>query len=220
MRFKVIVYYYLRFLVPYSWLAINTTFYFVLIQFTVYFLPNAFTFFFIISTMTFFELLTYSGLKTYSSLSKSNKLAQNYPYDSVENGYKSFNSSGKNGRATDAVFYRIYEVVAALSIYEASRGVIFLVLTPNMEVTPLHALYQDPLEFLMFLIFIVTSIQFIVGVSKHFESEVYSSNHMGIYTIMNYLLVVGEAISLLAMGISVSQGNFAIFSLWFIATIS
>jgi hypothetical protein len=127
------------------------------------------------------------------------------------------NSPRKNSHAPETVFYRIYEVVAAFSIYEASKGVIFSILVPNAEITPLNALFQDPQEFLMFLIFIVMSIQFIVGVSRHFESDFSFLNHMNIYAIINYVLIVGEAVSLLAMGISVSYGNFALFSLWFIA---
>jgi hypothetical protein len=209
--------YYFNLLVDYVWLGIFTTIYFVIVMFFVPFFPNIFYIFFAISAFGFFVLLFLIGSNTYRYLSKFDKMIINFLDEDKKNEAGLINSPRKNSHAPETVFYRIYEVVAAFSIYEASKGVIFSILVPNAEITPLNALFQDPQEFLMFLIFIVMSIQFIVGVSRHFESDFSFLNHMNIYAIINYVLIVGEAVSLLAMGISVSYGNFALFSLWFIA---
>lgn len=207
----------LRLLFGYIWLAILTTVYFITIRFLVPIFPNSIYILFAIGTFGFFAILLLTGSYTYRTLSKFDDLEPIFHYSEGKSRTGILSSPKKNGHAPETVFYRIYEVVAALSIYEASRGVIFSVLVPKVAITPLSTLIQNPNEFLLFLVFIIISIQFIVGVSRHFESDFSFSEHMNIYAIINYILIVGEAISLLAMGISVSYGNFALFSLWFIA---
>lgn len=205
---------YAKFLSTYIWLAILSVMYFILVDVGVYISQGTlFIPFYIIGTFVFFTLLIASGRNTYSCLSKfdkSNSSIQHY----AKEGLSKTNS---NAHAPEIVFYRIYEVIAALSIYEASKGVIFSIFTPNLESTPLGALFHNPAEFVLFIVFIIISIQFIVGVSKHFESEFAYTGNLNLYAIFNYVLILGEAIALLSMGISVSLGNIALFSLWFIA---
>jgi hypothetical protein len=208
---------YANLLLSYIWLAIFTTIYFVLVDVLVRLSPDFLCLLFILGTFVFFTILITAGTKTYKSLSKFDKLYLEQYDTETKNISNNLHLPRKSGHATETVFYRIYEVVAALSIYEASRGVIFSVLAPNTEITPLSALYHEPGVFMLFLFFIIISIQFIVGVSKHFESYFSSTGHLNVYAIVNYVLILGNAISLLSMGISVSVGNFALFSLWFIA---
>ena len=179
--------------------------------------PKTFYISFSIGSIGFFVILYIIGLKTYKDLAKFDNPTSKFSDENARTEtYKGYSPS-KNGHAPQTVFYRIYEVVAALSIYEASRGVIFSETVPNAVISPLSDLFQEPVEFFIFLIFIIISIQFIAGVSKHFESDFTFTNHENLYAIINYILIVGEAVSLLAMGISVSYRNIPLFSVWFIA---
>ncbi len=200
----------------YLWLAISASSYFVLVRLIVPLYPSTFYIFFLMGTLAFFTILIVNGTTTYWNVSKFHDSNTGTFNEAYNNKSVSSQNSRGSGHATETVFYRIYEVVAALSIYEASRGVIFSLLPPNAEITPLSALFLDPKEFMLFLIFIITSIQFIVGVSRHFESEISFDKRLNLYPLVNYILVLGEAISLLSMGISVSLGSFSFFSLWFV----
>ena len=205
---------YVKLLSTYIWLAIYSAIYFVLVDIGVFISQGTlFIPLYIVGIFVFFALLIDSGRNTYSRLSKFDKSNSSIPHYAKEGPPK----TNSNAHAPEIVFYRIYEVIAALSIYEASRGVIFSIFAPNSESTPLGALFHNPAEFVLFIVFIIISIQFIVGVSKHFESEFTYTGSLNLYAIFNYILILGEAIALLSMGISVSLGNIALFSLWFIA---
>ena len=206
-----------RWLFNYVTIAILAAFEFIIDLFTIQYSPNMFCILFAIGSTEFFVILVIIGSGTYKYLSRFDGQTSKLTHENVRIETENGNVPLKNGHAPQTVFYRIYEVVAALSIYEASKGVIFSATASNVVISPLSELFHEPVEFLMFLIFIIISIQFIVGVSKHFESDFSFSSHVSVYAIINYILIVGEAVSLLAMGISVSSSNIPLFSLWFIA---
>jgi hypothetical protein len=198
-------------LFSYFYLATITIIYFILVLVIVHFFPNSFYILFTMGSIGFFTFLYILGSETYKGLAKFDNTTSKFPDEDLRTETDKGYSLSKNGHAPQTVFYRIYEVVAALSIYEASKGAV---------ISPLSDLFLEPVEFLMFLIFIIISIQFIAGVSRHFESDFTFSNHVNVFAFINYILIVGEAVSLLGMGISVFYGDPTIFSVWFIALLA
>ena len=207
-------------LFSYFYLATITIIYFILVLVIVHFIPNSFYILFPMGSIGFFTLLYFIGSETYKGLAKFDNTTSKFPDEDLRTETNKGYSPSKNGHAPQTVFYRIYEVVAALSIYEASKGVIFSETVKNAVISPLSDLFLEPVEFLMFLIFIIISIQFIAGVSRHFESDFTFSNHVNVFAFINYILIVGEAVSLLGMGISVFYSDPTIFSVWFIALLA
>lgn len=208
---------YASLLFNYLWLGIFTAIYFVTVDLVILIRTVYFIIIYIMGSVFFIIALVFNGMRTYKSLSKldSSDINTNFNVNSISNN--NYPKLEKKVHATETVFYRIYEVIAALSIYEASKGIIFSIFNINTVVTPLDAFFHNPIEFILFLIFVITSIQFIVRVSNHFETRFSASGELNIYSVLNYMLVLGEAITLLSMGIAVSIESIDTFSLWFIA---
>lgn len=177
-----------------------------------------FIFAFYVGVVSSSIILFFSGRSTYLFLGRVNKAMPLIPFESQNSSDRSEKKKRLPRRAPDFVFYRIYEVVAAFSIYQASRGLIFGKATSINELPPIGTFISNPVNFLLYSVFIVTSVQFIIGTSHHFEVESlpYQRRHDDT-SIVNYLLMMGEAISLLAMGFAVASGQIASFCGWYIA---
>lgn len=126
-------------------------------------------------------------------------------------------SNDRNNSASGDVFYRIYEVVAGLSIYVASQGIIFSGTPASLVIlSPIKVASSDPVRFLVYLIFIVTSIQFIIGISQHFEFKQSLASKHGTYSLLNYILIIWQAISMLGMAEAISSNQLVYFAAWYI----
>ncbi len=113
----------------------------------------------------------------------------------------------KNTHASEVVFYRVYEIVGGLSIFEASSGFI-------------HGVGLDfdsnPLQVLIFIIFLFVSIQFILGTSQQFELIKIGLRFNHNLSIINYFLIISQAVALLGMSFSISLNNVFDFVSWYV----
>ena len=182
------------------------TYFFSLILLTAYFGATSFIYFFILGTIGGIVLLVISG----------NALQRDL--DSIRSRMGLVEAKKSKGeRASEVIFYRIYEVIAALAVYVSSTGIIFNQSNQSLLMSPLQSLTNYPFKFIIYAIFIITSIQYIMGTSKHFEIEGPVFRTHGIFGIVNYTLIMGEASSLLAMGYSVAKYDIILFGVWYIA---
>ena len=125
-------------------------------------------------------------------------------------------SSHKSKSASQSVFYRVYEVVAALSVFVASTGVLLNNTSKIPSVyNPVTIMTSHSVQFLLFIVFVITSIQFIVGTSQHFELVELESDDLAI-SLLRYILITGQAFSLLAMAESVATSSLIEFFNWYI----
>lgn len=171
---------------------------------------SLFIYFSALATAVSFFLLVFIGSHTYS---KINTLSLQYERSNQVIRTRSDNKP----KAHNDIFFRIYEVIAALSIYEASLGIISGTTSAAHVLSPLNSFLFRPQQFVLYFVFLITSIQFMVGTSQHFEIPSKPSNIAGAYALLNYLLIIGEAVSLLGMAVSVSENSFLYFAEWYIA---
>lgn len=115
-------------------------------------------------------------------------------------------SENKSAHAPEIVFYRVYEIVGGLSIFEASSGFIKGIGTD---------LTIYPLQIMIFIVFLFVSIQFILGTSQQFELIKIDLAYDHKQLMFNYFLIIFQAVFLLGMSISVSLNNLFDYIFWY-----
>lgn len=168
-----------------------------------------FLFFIVMGTAFSFYKLVAAGRHTYSKLN-------NISLHQIGSKEDNLNEIDVKAKANNDIFFRIYEVIAALSIFEASLAVISGSTSVAKVISPLNGFYFRPQQIGLYFVFLITSVQFIVGISQHFEIPSKHTSIPGPYALLNYLLILGEAVSLLGMAISVANNSFLYFAEWFI----
>lgn len=142
-------------------------------------------------------------------------LANIRPSELAHSDFTTLNVS-KIRYAHESVFYRVYEVVAALSVFVASTGVLVSSSARSISVIdPITVMTSHTVQFMLFIVFIATSIQFITGTSQHFELLDEAQESFTV-SIVRYVLISGQAVSLLAMAESVAGSSLVEFANWYI----
>lgn len=119
----------------------------------------------------------------------------------------------------ERVLSTVFEVVIGLAIFEASLGI----LSPAFDLgkitisSPLHIIVASPIVFLMYVIFIMTSVQYLMGGTSHLRGKIPDITKGSSF--LNFLLLIGQAITILGMSLSVVDRNIVIFSIWYIGLI-
>lgn len=147
----------------------------------------------------------------------TNAKLKNISLNQSESKGGNLNEKDDKPKAYNDIFFRIYEVIAALSIYEASIGVISGTTSVAYVVSPLNGFFFRPQQIGLYFVFLITSVQFIVGTSQHFEIPSKHTSIPGPYALLNYLLILGEGVSLLGMALSVASNSLLYFAEWFIS---
>lgn len=177
---------------------------------SIFFIKAYLVYFLIFATLPFYYLLRIT-LNTRQALGKEKP--------------SSLNSSdfSKGPRRSLAEFERVlatvFEVVIGLAIFEASLGI----LSPNFNrgwitiTSPLHVIAAYPIVFLMYVVFIITSVQYLMGGISHFHGEIPSISKGTSF--FNFLLLIGQAITILGMALSIVDRDIVMFSIWYIGLI-
>ena len=131
-----------------------------------------------------------------------------------------FNKSARTSLAEfERVLATVFEVVIGLAIFEASLGI----LSPTFNqgvitiTSPLHVIVGYPIVFLMYVVFIITSVQYLMGGTSHFHRNITDISKGTSF--FNFLLLIGQAITILGMALSIVDRDIVMFSIWYIGLI-
>ncbi len=137
-----------------------------------------------------------------------------------ENLTKSRNNSGNTRIGEfERVLGSVFEVIIGLAIFEATIGM----LSPKfMEgvikiSSPIRVLLTSPATFAIYIVFILTSTQYLMGGSSHLSGAMSEASKS--LSFINYLLLIGQAIAILAMALSIVDYEVILFSIWYIVLI-
>ncbi len=118
----------------------------------------------------------------------------------------------------ERILAAVFEVLIGLAIFEASLGILsFNFAQGEISISsPLHVFLRYPAMSLVYVVFIMTSAQYLMGGASHFRKGLpYSKN----ISFINFLLLIGQAITILGMSLSIVDTNIVMFAIWYIGLI-
>jgi len=113
------------------------------------------------------------------------------------------------------LFERTVEIIIGLSFVTATFGVISTSgsTIPRFVFTPLQIVSNDSVQLALYAVFFLTAVQFLVTYQPHFRIWYDRPSRF----VVNYALLLANAVARLGMGASISAGNpLALYS-WFLA---
>ncbi len=119
----------------------------------------------------------------------------------------------------ERVLGTVFEVLIGLAIFQATIGI----LSPRfmegvvMISSPIRVIQTSPATFCIYIVFILTSTQYLLGGSSHLRGVMYEASKS--ISFINYLLLIGQAIAILAMALSIVDYEVVLFSIWYISLI-
>ena len=177
---------------------------------SIFFIKAYLIYFFIFATLPFYCLIRIT-LNTRQALGKEEPSSLNS---------SDFSKGPKRSLAEfERVLATVFEVVVGLAIFEASLGI----LSPNFNQggitisSPLHVIATSPIVFLLYVVFIITSVQYLMGGISHFHGKIPGISKGTSF--LSFLLLIGQAITILGMALSIVDRDIVMFSIWYIGLI-
>lgn len=109
----------------------------------------------------------------------------------------------------------IFQVIVSLSLFE---GTVYLLTSESgtLIFSPFSIILKEPIEFLKYIILLVVVAQFFIGGSYQLEI-IGNDEESSSYFVTNFILLLGESLTLLAMALAVRGSNPVFFLSWYFA---